>query len=133
MAPGLTQRRQAFEVTAFGTAQRGRNGMETGSRTSLADAGLPSLGAADGIEPWEYLERIRALGDVVWDDGMKAELVTSHDLLKEMARADQSVWGSARADHVEGLPVCLDDWLGFVGYHSPHNLQVLQGEAHDAQ
>jgi cytochrome P450 len=101
--------------------------------TSLEDAGLPSLGSAADIEPWEYLERIRALGDVVWDGGMNAWLVSSHELLRTISRNDEKIWGSARADEVQGLPVTLDEWLGFVGYHSKHNLQVLLGEEHHHQ
>jgi cytochrome P450 len=106
------------------------------TRTSITDAGLPSLGSgADGLEPWEYFEQVRALGDVVWDEGMNAWLVTSHELLKEMARndGDEKIWGSSRADDVDLLPVSLEEWLGFVGYHSDRNLQILNGDVHDQQ
>jgi cytochrome P450 len=34
---------------------------------------------------------------------------------------------------VRNLPVSLDEWLGFVGYHSAVNLQVTEGEEHDRQ
>lgn len=105
----------------------------TTSGTTLAQAGIPSLGAAADIEPWDYLERIRELGPVVWDEEMNAWLVTSHELLMDMARHEEEVWESARADDVKGLPVTLDEWLGFVGYHSAKNLQVLVGEEHHSQ
>jgi cytochrome P450 len=103
------------------------------THTTMKTAGLPSLGSAADIEPWEYLEQIRALGDVVWDEEMNAWLVTSHQLLKEISRNDEKLWVSARSDDVTRLPVSLDEWLGFVGYHSSHNLQVLQGEEHHEQ
>lgn len=102
----------------------------TTDRVSTAEAGLPSLSSAADVEPWELLERFRAVGDVVWDEDMQAWLVTSHELLRQIARNDEEVWGSARAEEVHGLPVTLEEWLGFVGYHSKHNLQVLNGEEH---
>jgi cytochrome P450 len=64
---------------------------------------------------------------------MQAWLVTSHKLLKEIARSHEVTWGSARADELQGLPVTIDEWLGFVGYHSKKNLQILAGEEHDQQ
>src|ERR1700722_5983479 len=103
------------------------------SPISTAEAGVPSLNSAADTEPWENWERVRELGDVVWDVGMNAWLVTSHVLLLEIAKGDENVWGSGRADEHRGPRVSVEGWLGFVGYHSQHNLQILTGEEHHEQ
>lgn len=57
----------------------------------------PSTGMVDSIlsvseEPWDWYDGVRALGEIVWDDGASAWLVTSHRLIKEMLRKDIKLW-----------------------------------------
>ncbi len=78
--------------------------MATTARPSLTSAGLPSLTTLHDVEPWPFFEQVRELGPVVWDEGLQAWLVTSHELLKEIARSHEVIWGSARSNELTGLP-----------------------------
>jgi cytochrome P450 len=104
------------------------------ARSSVAAGGVGSLRDVDGVEPWDFYERVRALGDVVWDDAMNAWLVTSYQLLKEMSR-DGTTWesqgGGYRAVEVPGMTSA--DWLDFMAYGSTRTLTASRGEDHDRQ
>lgn len=95
------------------------------TRTSVQDHGLPSFTSTVGMEPYDYYERIRAFGPVVWDDAMNAWLVTSMDVAKEVLRNDQTDWMSPEKQ--EGSPMPGLDrtrWRQFMAYESDKTLHV---------
>jgi cytochrome P450 len=56
---------------------------------SSAQTTLPSYRSTTNQDPYGFYDRVREQGDVVWDEGLNAWLVTSYDAVKEMMRADK--------------------------------------------
>jgi cytochrome P450 len=97
--------------------------------------GIGSLSQTADVEPWEFFERVRDAGDVVWDEAAHAWLVSSYELVREIALADQELWrGPFVPDPARppcGLP--LETWLWFKGNGSPRMFSVHDGADHDHQ
>src|ERR1700729_1102466 len=111
---------------------------------------IGSILEQEDVEPWEWFEKVRALGDVVWDPGAEAWLVTSFEMLLQMSQQDIDTWArpeqetgsgewSRYEDHVpEGytaerwndlvqtLKAFRDDGIG-----RSMELVKLEGEEHD--
>ena len=47
----------------------------------------------EDVEPWEWFQQVRDLGEVVWDEKAHAWLVTSYDAVLQMSQQDIDVWG----------------------------------------
>jgi cytochrome P450 len=102
------------------------------ARISVNAAGVGALTTTDGLDPVGYYERLRELGDPVWDETMNAWLVVSYDLLKQLVREEGVVWGLAKAAHVPpGLTP--EEWEDYMTLHSPRTLHASVGEDHDRQ
>ena len=50
----------------------------------------PSYVSTTDAEPFEFYEALRAKGDVHWDEGMRAWLVTSYEACRDVGRVDDS-------------------------------------------
>ncbi len=84
-------------------------------------------------EPWDYFERVKELGGVAWDEGAQAYLVCGHELLREVARADNRVWRHMiQPNSADGSNAVLglnhEQLVEFEG--SPNAVFLLNGEAH---
>jgi cytochrome P450 len=99
---------------------------------SLTSAGLGSFTSTVGSEPFDYYERLRALGDVVWDDNLNSWLVISHEATKEVLRNDQQCWDSPDKVEAAGI-VGLDGprWQQFKSYQSERTLNTTDTERHN--
>jgi cytochrome P450 len=102
----------------------------TGDMTTLPTS-LSLLGAAD-VEPWEHLEEIRNVGDIVWDDSMNAWLVSSHELIREIGRSDGTDWHSPFVPDPDDPPYGMspEDYVFYMGHGSPRAIMLLEGEEH---
>src|SRR3954452_8367965 len=54
-------------------------------------SGVGSLLSVAGVDPWSYYDRVRGLGDVVWDDEMDAWLVTAYEPARQIG-LDAESW-----------------------------------------
>jgi cytochrome P450 len=62
--------------------------------------------ATDYAEPWEYGERLRSVGEIVWDEESDAWLVSSYELIRQVALGDCVSWS-----RLESYLVNKDDSL----------------------
>jgi cytochrome P450 len=92
---------------------------------------LEPLTSTYNVEPWEYLERVRGAGELVWDEAVGGYLVTSYDLMKEIGRGDDDVWRTPFVPDEEHPPFGLptDKWIAYHG--SPFSLLLMEGPQHD--
>ena len=51
------------------------------------------------LDTSEFWEEVRSRGDMYWDEGVQAYLVSSYELSVEMARMDNILWHSPLAPH----------------------------------
>jgi cytochrome P450 len=105
-------------------------------RCPITTAGLGgSLTTTADVAPWDYFDRVREAGDVVWDEGLNAWLVSSYELVKDMTRRDHDLWQAPFVPDPEhpplGLP--LDEWTDFIGYGSALTMSMSEGPLHDHQ
>ncbi|HWL42011.1 MAG TPA: cytochrome P450 [Ilumatobacter sp.] len=95
------------------------------SAVSVQEHGLPSFSSTIGHEPYEYYERLRELGPVVWDDSLNAWLVTSMELSKEVLRNDQVDWMPPEKHAGPPMPgLDRQRWKDFMAYESSKTLHV---------
>jgi cytochrome P450 len=96
----------------------------------------PSLLDATDIDPAETYEQIRAAGNVVWDSKLKAWLVSSYDLVRQMnqmAGKDKGLWRSVLV-WTESMPVMgLDEqtWIKVEGGGSTKHMFLIEGDEHE--
>jgi cytochrome P450 len=94
--------------------------------------------ATDYPQPWEYGERLRAHGDVVWDEEANAWLVSSYDLIREIGLSDCRRWSRLESYLVNKDPSLPDPkYLGLtkedaikVGGISRWSPELLAGDIH---
>jgi cytochrome P450 len=98
----------------------------------MATAGLGTLETATADEYWEYLERRRGEGDIVWDDELGAWLLFSYDLIRESSLDDDAVWRSIwiRDETDERLGMSDEEWIAYIG-PSPRLLPLFEGNAYN--
>jgi cytochrome P450 len=98
----------------------------------MATAGLGTLETASADESWEYLERRRAEGDIVWDDELGAWLLFSYELIRETSLDDDTIWRSIwiRDETDERLGMTDEEWVAYIG-PSPRLLPLLEGSAYN--
>lgn len=108
-------------MTAAGTSAAAATTTDVGSFATTFDA-----------DPWDYYERLRELGPVVWDETLKAWLVHSQSLLKAMQLDDDVVWrGSVVYDQERPqLGMTREEWTEYMGPTS-RALVLQEGPEHD--
>ena len=90
-------------------------------------AALTPTPAADSMlatanrEPWEYYEHMRARGEVVWDEGMQAWIVTSVDAARHVLRNDKVLFN-------HGLQELDREMAGIIA--GGENIVMMTGERH---
>lgn len=90
-------------------------------------ANAPSTPATDSLAgtanalPYEYYERMREKGEVVWDEGMKAWVVTSIDAARHVLRNDKVLFN-------HGLQELDRDMVGVIA--GGENIVMMTGERH---
>src|SRR5579862_841427 len=91
-----------------------------------------SLVATADTDPWTFFERARAEGEVVWDEGANAWLVSSYDLIKEIGRGDGVDWRSPFIPDDDRPPFGLapEDYVWFMGHGSARAITLLEGDDH---
>ncbi len=80
---------------------------------------LESLVTTADREPYEYYERLRATGDVVWDEGLQSWLATTHNACKGLMRNDEALFS-----HPD---ICSPAEIRVAG---GRQLKLLRGEEH---
>ena len=85
-------------------------------------------------EPWDYYVTLREAGDVVWDDRAEAWVVSSHELIRELALAEGD---SVEMYPLPGRPVAypenLSEEVMTETRISSRAIQLLDGKEHDIQ
>jgi len=108
----------------------------TDASHSPSNREVGSLAAAADCAPWDYLEQLRELGDVVWDEQFQAWIVLSYDLVREVALDRDDAWQLV-FELEEGVPaphgMTHEQWRRFQGFGSERFLAMLEGPVHDAQ
>jgi cytochrome P450 len=96
--------------------------------------GIGSLEQTDGIPPWDYYERLRERGDVVWDETLQAWLVSSYELVMEVARKDEELFERNYVPR-EGrsqLGMTPEEWVWFMsGGSTKAGLSMQTGSDHE--
>ena len=88
---------------------------------------FPSTPASDSLAgtanalPYEYYERMREKGEVVWDEGMKAWVVTSIDAARHVLRNDKVLFN-------HGLQELDRDMVSVIA--GGENIVMMTGERH---
>jgi cytochrome P450 len=85
---------------------------------------LDSFNTTVDREPYDYYDRLREAGDVVWDQDLHALLVGSYDLVRSLLRQDGRVLRKPRAEEFENDPV----WRSLV--QSPRVISATVGKEH---
>lgn len=80
-----------------------------------------SLAGTANALPYDYYERMRALGEVVWDEGMKAWVVTSIDAARHVLRNDKVLFN-------HGLQELDREMVGVIA--GGENIVMMTGERH---
>ena len=107
-----------------------------GSSTPRVPAEAGAFRELAGREPWEYYDRLREEGEILWDDELRSWIVVSYDLIRQIALGEHDVWDLPYVPRDDGgPPLGLTDkvWRDFVGYGSRHFLMTDTGEAHVRQ
>jgi cytochrome P450 len=90
---------------------------------------IGSLAMTSDQDPAEYYTRVRELGPIVWDPVMGAWLITSYELVREIATRDDLVWRSPMAlSNPRPMGLDRETWVKYSG--SPWQLTLLDGEPH---
>ncbi len=84
----------------------------------------PSLRDTIDGDPYGFYDAVRAAGDVVWDDGLSAWLVTSSAAIRELMRQDKVAVRHSALTMTESTPA-LARVLG-----GPRSRLLLSGEIH---
>lgn len=84
-------------------------------------------------EPWEFFERAREAGDVVWDEGAKAWLVLSYALNKRVGLATGEDWESFLVFNHDDpqFGMTETEWNTFNNHGSSRTLMGSTGPGHD--
>lgn len=108
--------------------------MSVSPASSTTPSPEPLTAMAD-VVPWEFLERLRAAGEVVWDTSANAWLVTSYDAIKELIRGDGSVFRRPWEVPGKGGPAGMSEqeWGDILTLGSRRHIFQLYGAAHDSQ
>jgi alkanesulfonate monooxygenase SsuD/methylene tetrahydromethanopterin reductase-like flavin-dependent oxidoreductase (luciferase family)/cytochrome P450 len=103
-----------------------------GAAPTAGELGIRSLLEPTGDAVLADLERVRAAGDVIWDERLEGWLVTSHHLVREVARADDSLWmtpfGPERDIGAAGMTPL--EFADFMAWNSDRHITFLTGESH---
>src|SRR5919204_759856 len=95
-----------------------------------------SIGTFDkGPTPWPYYAKLAELGEVVWDEGMNAWLVSSYRVMKEAALQDHDVWDTPRIADAPVSPIkgmSKEQWIEFFGPKASA-IALLNGQAYNEQ
>ncbi len=70
---------------------------------------IDSLANVTDVETSEFWEQIREKGDMYWDEGVQAYLVSSYEMSTEMARMDNNLWHSPLAPHEGYVPYGMSE------------------------
>jgi cytochrome P450 len=87
-------------------------------------------------EPWDYYERLRDEGGILWDDELQSWLVLSYEPIKEIALGEHELWDLPYVSRDDGEPplgLTAQAWQDFVGYGSPRFLMTDRGDDHVRQ
>ena len=97
---------------------------------------IESLLMTEDIDPWDYFNRLRSVGAVVWDEKLNAWLVSSYQACKQVAR-DEKVWRHPAQDEhgdVAGHPYLEVDRDAYIKIEGgPRSSQFLRGPEHTRQ
>jgi cytochrome P450 len=99
-------------------------------------ATIESLAGTAEVEPWDFYERLDAAGGVVWDDSFGAWLVTSYDLIREIALADDDLWEVPFVlDREREMPfgMTYEQWTHFFAWGSEKMIAATTGPEHEHQ
>jgi len=90
-------------------------------------APIGSVLETGGQEPWDYFDRLRELGDVVWDGELQTWVLASHAAYKQMGRVDDALW-TKPTHRIEEQALDKATLLEIRG--GRHGLVFLHGEEH---
>ena len=95
----------------------------------VASAAGPAPATGDIAERWNWYDRLRGVGEIVWDEEREAWLVLSHRLAKELGRGEGTTFLSAMAYERDGFLGL--DWETYCHYQGgAHRVNILTGEQH---
>jgi cytochrome P450 len=77
------------------------------------------------IEPYSFYEKLREAGDMVWDEGMQAWLITSYELAREVLKDDELF------AHPYAVMKASEQYLK-IRSNNPRSFHFLSGEQHRA-
>lgn len=95
-------------------------------------ASVGSILQVEDADPWDYMERLRSVGDIVWDEEMQSWLVSSYELMREIGRCDDDAFLSTfvPSEHNAFLDLTPEEWTWFQGGSVRGSLTLSQGEEH---
>jgi cytochrome P450 len=101
-------------------------------RETRAPSALETLHQTENRDPWDYFDRLRDAGEVVWDSQLDAWLVTSYEACKEMGRGDDTTWRPLYVPNEERPMLGMDNdtLVEFMGGGGKRVIFLLEGEAH---
>lgn len=94
--------------------------------------GIGSLRGTKDVEPFDFFADIRARGDLVWDEELDGWLATSHELNKQIALEDDTVWQMPFSPGVVQTPLGMpeEEWLAFMHFRNDRSIMHIDHEAH---
>jgi cytochrome P450 len=108
--------------------------------TAVASAGRrPQVGALGSIsavandDMWTYYERLREIGDVVWDPETSVWLVSSYDLVRRVCRGDTTDFETMKIYDTERETFSLTapEWVEVFHDGNVRKLSITSGSDHE--
>jgi pulcherriminic acid synthase len=92
---------------------------------------LGPIDSVNDVAPWEYYERARAAGDIVWNEDQGMWFVSSYDLLTRLYHADHLDWEQPFVyDPANLFGMTQDEWIEFIG-PGPLALSLQPAQAYE--